>query len=130
MEPPLALVAQAFGYGVDERGEVVVQAALDLGHPSGGRHVRRRPDPGGQRGGDRAQLGPRVDGGELDVEPELELALVRPDPRHGRSGVARDHRRKCSDVSGGHPLQIGTNSAQTRALRPVTICSIPWVGGG
>ena len=38
-----------------------------------------------------AQLGPAVERRQLDLEPACELALLRPDPGHLRSGVAGDH---------------------------------------
>src|SRR5439155_23716752 len=50
-----------------------------------------------------ADLGPAVDRGELDLEPALEPALVRPDPGHGRAGVTRDHCFDCRDGRCGYP---------------------------
>ena len=50
---------------------------------------------------DDAELGHGVGGMRLDLEPDAELRLRRPDRRHLGAGVARDHRQPCrhSDVS-------------------------------
>ena len=45
---------------------------------------------------------PGVEGGELHGEPLLELGLLRPDPGHGRPGVAGDHCGDCSRRPSGH----------------------------
>jgi hypothetical protein len=78
---------------VDESGHIVVRRALELGDALRGRDSRALADRPGGRGGERADLRPRVDDGELHVEPALEPCRVGPDPRHLGSGVARDHRR-------------------------------------
>ena len=46
--------------------------------------------------GTTPELGPRIERGELDLQPELELALLGPDPGHLGSRVARDHWAKSS----------------------------------
>src|SRR3954447_6350760 len=88
---PAALGAELLRHGVDEGGRVVVGDALDLGDPLGRRHLRPRANRGDIVCGNRTDLGPRLECRELDVAPPRELALVRPDPGHGRAGVARDH---------------------------------------
>ena len=42
-------------------------------------------------GWDDARLGPSLECRQLHVQPAGELALVRPDPGHGRAGIAGDH---------------------------------------
>ena len=85
---------------VDEGGEIVLRLALELGHALRRRRLRALPDLGYRVRRDGAQLGPGLEGGELDVQPARELALLRPDPGHLGSGVARDHRSQ-SRARGG-----------------------------
>ena len=88
---PAALLAELLGDRVDEGGGVVVERRLDLGDPLRRRRRGLRLERArGLRGHD-AELGPGRRGRELDLEPGRELALVRPDPGHGRAGVAGDH---------------------------------------
>ena len=91
MEPAPSLRVEPFSDGIDEGGQVVARALLELADALG----RRRDSPLSGRprsvNGDDAQLGPGIERRQLDLEPALELVLLRPDPGHGRSGVARDH---------------------------------------
>jgi two-component system, OmpR family, response regulator RegX3 len=99
---PAAVVAELLGNGVDEGGEVVLGALLDLRDPLGrGRHraLADALDGIGRHGSD---LGPAGQRSQLDLEPAGEPALVRPDSLHGRAGVARDHRLD-SRARGGRP---------------------------
>ena len=91
MEPP-SLLSEPLRDGVDERGDIVVRLAFDLGDAlgrgsdgalriAGNRVARHDPD-----------LGPAFERGQLDVEPAPELRPIRPDQGHGRAGVAGDHR--------------------------------------
>jgi two-component system, OmpR family, response regulator RegX3 len=89
---PAPVVSEFLGDGIDERGEVVVRPFLDLGDPLGRRWSRTPQDALDHVGGNRSDLAPALERGQLDLEPPGELALVRPDVLHGRAGVARDHR--------------------------------------
>ena len=97
---PAAFRAELLGDRVDERGEVVVGRQLDLGDALGRRHgAPARGSRAASRGGHRADLGPAVERGELDLEPARELALLRPDPAHLRAGVAGDHPGQCRSAA-------------------------------
>ena len=87
---PAALLAELLGDGVDEGSGVVMERRLELGDPLRRRRCRLGDARSGLIGHD-SQLGPGCCGGELDLEPRRELPLVRPDPGHGRAGVAGDH---------------------------------------
>ena len=86
-----ALLAEPLGDRVDEGGDVVVRLALDLGDPLGRRHDGALADRGDGLARDGTDLGPALEGGQLDVEPAPQLLAVRPDVAHGRAGVAGDH---------------------------------------
>ena len=89
---PAAVRAELARDRVDERREVVVGLLLDLRDAGGrGRSARSARIASCGLGRHDADLGPAVERGELDFQPALELALVRPDPGHGRAGVAGDH---------------------------------------
>ena len=88
---PAALLVELRLDGVDEGGQVVAGLALQLGDPLGGGRNGAGANCPRCLARDDAELGPRVDGGELDLEPGGELPLVRPDLGHGGTGVARDH---------------------------------------
>ena len=83
--------AEPLGDRVDERRHVVVRLELDLGHPLRRRHDRALADRLHGLDGNDADLGPAVQGGQLDVQPAPQLLAVRPDVAHGRAGVAGDH---------------------------------------
>ena len=89
---PAPLLAEPLGGGVDERRDIVVRLALDLGHAL----RRRQDDVLADRGDvlvrDGADLGPALERCQFDVEPAAQLLAVRPDLAHGRAGVASDHR--------------------------------------
>jgi len=97
---PAAFVAQLLGDGVDERRRVVMERRLDLRHALGCRALRVLLQRLRRVGGHDPELGPGRRGGELDLEPGLEPALVRPDAGHGRAGVAGDHWRQSRAVPG------------------------------
>ena len=88
---PAARLAELASDGIDERGEVVVRLLLDLGHALSAGRLCLGANLLCSVGRDDAHLGPRIERRELDLEPPLELALVRPDPGHGRAGVAGNH---------------------------------------
>ena len=95
---------------VDECGDVVIRRPLELGDAFDGRDVRTlAPDRlhCARRYG--AELAPRIERCELHQEPTLELRLLRPDARHFRSGVARDH---CDDSRGPAHGLAGALSAR------------------
>ena len=95
MEPPSGRT-ELGGDGIDEGGEVVVGLALQLCHALGGWRLGSGADLGDGFRRDRTELAPGLEGGELDVEPAREPVLVRPDPSHHGSGVARNHRLQSS----------------------------------
>ena len=84
VEPPSPFGVQPFADCVDERGEIVARPALDLATCSGEGGAASRADRRCRLCGNDPELGPGVERRELDVEPQLELALLRPDPGHGR----------------------------------------------
>src|SRR6266540_4552971 len=88
---PASLRPELLADRVDEGRSVVIGDALDLGNALRRRDDRTAPDLGRVVRRNRADLGPRLQCRELDVEPTPELALVRPDPGHGRTGVPGDH---------------------------------------
>src|SRR5437016_5696913 len=79
----------------EERDDVVLDLALDrldaLDVEAGVASLV--PDGLGSALGDQAELGHGVGGMRLDLEPDAEAGLGRPDLGHLRPGVARDHRR-------------------------------------
>ena len=93
---PAPLLAQLLRDRVDERSDVVVGARLDLGDALGARRHRPRPDRVDRLVRDDPDLRPPVERGQFDVEPPAQLRLVRPDRRHGRAGVARNHSSESS----------------------------------
>ena len=116
--------------GVDERGQVVLGLLLELGDAGRGGRAGGGADLARRVGRDDPDLGPRIERCQLDLEPALELALLRPDSGHGRAGVAGDHRsdsrygsgrpvssrafgsRVWADRAGGtlHPWTLGSSS--------------------
>ena len=119
---PAAVRAEVLGDGVDERREVVVGLALELGDPSRARNTRPRSNLLGGRARNRSDLRPGIDRRELHREPALERRLLRPDARHRRPGVAWDHwsdssRRGCASLP---PALRPTSS--TRASRSGRRC--------
>jgi hypothetical protein len=78
----------------EEGDHVVLRHRLDLvdaGDVEG--RVLRAPDGLGVRLRDRAERGHRVAGMGLDLEPDAELRLGRPDGDHLGAGIAGDHGR-------------------------------------
>ena len=88
---PASLRAELLGHRIDERGRVVVGDALDLGHAFRRGHGDALADRADVVLRDLTDARPALECRQLDVEPTPELVLVRPDPRHRRSGVARNH---------------------------------------
>ena len=89
---PAALLAELLRDRVDERRRVVVEGRLELRDAlRSGRPCRLAIARAASAGTtpSSAQAAVRR---ELDVEPGPQLALVRPDPGHGRAGIAGDHR--------------------------------------
>ncbi len=111
---PTARRAEPGRHGVDERGQVVLRLLLDLRHAGRGWGPRLRVDLLCRLGGYRPDLCPGRECRELDLEPPLEHALVRPDPGHGRAGVTSDHQSD-SRYGPGRPVRPPpTRSTQTR----------------
>src|SRR5581483_10134859 len=124
---PAALRPEPLLDGVDERGEIVVGPALQLGDALRRRRHGGGADGGRVRGRDGAQLGPGVERRQLDLEPARELALVRPDPAHLRTGVAGDHSGQCRGGPGDQSQSATMRAASTAALRAL---STPTVATG
>jgi hypothetical protein len=126
---PAAFLAQPLGHGVDERRRVVVERRLDLRHALRRRPLRVLLQRLGRLGGNDAELGPGRGGGELDLEPGLEPALVRPDSGHGRAGVAGNHltqSRAARGCSGGraNPSFWGSVGVRKRRYFPPSSCAL------
>ena len=90
MHPP-SFRAELLRDRVDERGRVVVRDALDLRNSLRRGDLHNGANLGNRIGRDGSDLRPRVECGQFDVQPARELALLRPDPGHGRAGVAGNH---------------------------------------
>ena len=88
---PASLLAELLCDRVDERGDVVMRRAFELGDPLRCWNPGSGAYPLGRRPRNTAHLAPRVERRQLHGEPPLELCLLRPHVRHRRSGVARDH---------------------------------------
>jgi hypothetical protein len=84
--------AELGGDGVHEGRKVVLGLALQLRDALGRGRLRVVANLGHGVSGNHAELRPRLERGELDVEPARQPVFVRPDPSHHGSGVARDHR--------------------------------------
>ena len=65
---PAAGLADLLGDRIDERGDVVVSDALDLGDPLGRWRLRPLAQLGGGLERDDPELGPRLRRGQLDLE--------------------------------------------------------------
>ena len=70
---------------VDERSDVVVRLALELGDALGGRRERADANSLHHLPGNDVDARPPLEGRELDLQHPSESRLVRPDPRHLRS---------------------------------------------
>src|SRR6266508_6187387 len=112
---PAPFVAERLRDRVHERRDVVLRALLELPHTFRCRNPRplanlarrlRRHDP---------ELGPRVERGELHLEPAFELALLRPDPGHRRTGVAVDHAVSLALRQAGQPVASLRNGRADQA---------------
>src|SRR5439155_1664040 len=88
---PASLRPQLLGHSVHEGRRVVIRDPLDLGDAGARRRNGSRADFGDVARGNHVDFGPPVERSELDLEPPRELARLRPDPGHGRTGVASDH---------------------------------------
>ena len=87
---PLRVLSEALRDAARERDHVVVGGGLDLVDARDG-ESRVVAHALGGAGGHDAELLPGLRGGELDLQPDLEFVLVRPERRHGGARVAFDH---------------------------------------
>jgi len=88
-----------------ERDDVMLGLALDLVDPLD-LPGAAFPDRLGGLLGDDAELGLRVAGVRLDLEPDAEAVFGRPDGDHVGAAVTRDHRgRSCRKGPVASPLQ-------------------------
>ena len=89
------LGADDFGQMGQEGDDVVLGLALDLVDPGDVEDGILGLGPDGLGGllRDDAELGQRISGMRLDLEPDLEARLRLPDGGHFRAGIAGDHRR-------------------------------------
>jgi hypothetical protein len=102
VEPPPDR-AELLGDRVDERGDVMLGAFLDLGDALRRRRGGPLPDLGGSLDRNDSHGSPAVERRELDLEQAGEPPLVRPDPGHGRARVPGNHRFDSRGRSGGCP---------------------------
>ncbi len=88
--------ADEFGEVRQEGDDVVLYDALDLVDARDVENDAPRllPNGFGARLGDDANLGERVAGVRLDLEPDFEARLRRPDRDHLGTGITGDHRRR------------------------------------
>src|SRR5215211_766893 len=114
---PAALGPEPLGNGVDERGDVVLRPGLELRDPLRRGRNRAGAYLGGVFRRNASELRPRVDRGELDVEPARELVLLRPDPGHFGPRIALDHERQ-SRVGPGRTAGSGYATAASISPRP------------
>src|SRR5205085_6056755 len=63
--------------------------------------------------------------GNLDIQPARELALVRPDPGHLGSGVARDHRLESRARAGRRPRRLDTARRASLSKNRHTLSTLP-----
>ncbi len=86
----MACRLKALGHGGGERDDVVLDLALDFQNAIDveGGVLAQRP-----RGLLRhfAELGESFSGGQLDLEPGLELIGIAPDPAHFRARITCNH---------------------------------------
>ena len=120
MDPRAFRLADRLLYDVDEGRHVMIGDSLALEHLlDEGRIDLRGTGSAGDGVGDRhdAELGPGLDGEELDFEPRCEFGLVAEHRRHLRHGVAGDHAPK---LVGGPVGRVGPFKLRTRrtALGP------------
>ena len=96
------LGADDFGQMGEEGDDVVLGLALDLVDPRDveGGVLGLGPDRLGGLLRDHAEFGLRVRRMRLDLEPDLEAGLRLPDGGHFRAGVAGNHRRLRTAISG------------------------------
>src|SRR5215203_4217319 len=87
---PATVLADRGGDDVDEGGDVVVSHLLALFHRLD-REGRLLPRRARRLLGDHALARPGLSGGQLDLEPALQLRLRRPDRPDLGAGVAGDH---------------------------------------
>jgi len=94
------LRADVFGQVGEKGDDVVLRLPLDGVDPL---HLERAQpaDVAGGLVGDHPQLGLRVAGMCLNVQPDAETRFGLPDRRHLRPAVARDHLRMHSVVERG-----------------------------
>jgi hypothetical protein len=102
------LAAHDLGQVGQEGDDVVLGHRLDLVDAGDVEfHVLGLPDGLGILAGDHAEVGHRVAGMGLDLEPDAELGLGRPDGDHLGAGIARDHRSLLNWVAADRPAGQG-----------------------
>ena len=92
MHKPRLIGPDMFGQMGQERDHVMFGDGLDLvdaGHVE--LDIFRLPHGGGVFARDHAQIGHRIAGMRLDLVPDAELGLGRPDFDHLGAGVTGDH---------------------------------------
>ena len=117
-----ALLAEPLGDGVDEGRDVVVRLPLDLGDALGRRHDGTLANRRDRLARYCPDLGPPLEGGQLDVEPAAQLLAVRPDVAHGRAGVASDHAAilgPTPEAAAGAPVGWGCPTDRSSTDGPV-----------
>jgi hypothetical protein len=100
---PAAVLAEVRGDRVHERRQIVSRPLLQRGHRLGCRRPGALPDRVDGLARDDSDLAPAHERRDLHLEPVGKPALVRPDPRHGRPGVAANHRTDGNARNGRQP---------------------------
>jgi hypothetical protein len=92
-----------FGEVGEEGDDVVLHLALDRVDALDVEHGRRAlfPDDLGRLARDHAELGERARRMRLDLEPDAEPGLGRPERHHLRTAVAGDHRACLANEAAG-----------------------------
>ena len=121
MVHPAARLADRARHHVDERGHVVVGDLLALLDRLDG-EARAVADLGGVVVGHQPLLREHVHDGELDLEPRVELAPLRPDRPHLGARVALDHADRMRAASTAAFLGLSTPTVATGT--PGGICAI------
>ena len=112
---PAPLLPEPLGDRVDEGGDVVVRPRLDLGDALRRRNDRSLANRFDRLARDDAGLRPPLQRSELDLQPARQPRFVRPDRRHGRAGVARNHSSESTARVGRS--NRGGSAAACRMLR-------------
>jgi hypothetical protein len=102
---PAPLLPEALGDRVDEGGDVVVRPRFDLRNALRRRNVGPLANRLDRLARHDTGLRPAVQCSELDLQPARQPRLVRPDRRHGRAGVARNHSSESTARLGYRPRE-------------------------